>query len=103
MATALFEPRESRLNKYFFPGMALLILATVFFGFARSYYLAGVFNAPLPNLLIHLHGAAFSCWILLLITQTSLVAANRVDVHRKLGLVGFGLACLMVRDRKSVV
>ena len=96
MATALFEPRESRLDKYFFPGMALLILATVFFGFARSYYLAGVFNAPLPNLLIHLHGAAFSCWILLLITQTSLVAANRVDVHRKLGLVGFGLACLMV-------
>ncbi len=96
MATAVFEPRESRLDKYFFPGMALLMLATVFLGFARSYFLAGVFKAPLPNLLIHLHGAAFSSWILLLITQTSLVAANRVDVHRKLGLVGFGLASLMV-------
>ncbi len=96
MATAVFEARESRLDRYFFPGLALLMLATVFLGFARSYFLAGVFTAPLPNWLIHLHGAAFTSWILLLITQTSLVAANRVDVHRKLGLVGFGLACLMV-------
>jgi hypothetical protein len=96
MATAVFEPRESRLDRYFFPGMALLILATVFWGFARTYFLAGVFKAPLPNVLIHLHGAAFTSWTLLLIAQTSLVAANRVDVHRKLGLVGFGLACLMI-------
>ena len=96
MATAVFEPRESRLDRYFFPGFALLMLATVFLGFARSYFLAGMFKAPLPNWLIHLHGAAFTSWILLLITQTSLVAANRVDVHRKLGLVGFGLVCLMV-------
>lgn len=96
MATAVCESRESRLDKYFFPGMALLMLATVFVGFARSYFLAGVFAAPLPNWLIHAHGAAFSSWILLLIAQTSLVAANRVDVHRKLGLVGFSLACVMV-------
>ncbi len=96
MATAVFEPRESRLDRYFFPGLALLMLATVFWGFARSYFLAGVFKAPLPNWLIHLHGAAFTSWILLLIAQTTLVAANRVDVHRKLGLAGFGLACLMV-------
>jgi hypothetical protein len=54
-----------------------------------------VFKAPLPNLLVHIHGA-FSCWILLLIVQTSLVAAGRVDLHRRLGLLGFALACLMV-------
>jgi hypothetical protein len=76
--------------------MALLILATVFVGFARTYFLAGVFRAPLPNLLIHIHGAVFSSWILLLIVQTALVSAGRVDIHRRLGLVGFGLACLMV-------
>jgi len=76
--------------------MALLILTTVFIGFARSYFLAGVFRAPLPGAIIHIHGAAFSCWILLLIAQVSLVTAGRVDIHRKLGLAGFGLACLMV-------
>ena len=76
--------------------MALLILATVFVGFARTYYLAGVFRAPLPSLIVHIHGAAFSCWVLLLVTQTSLVSAGRVDLHRRLGIAGFLLACLMV-------
>jgi hypothetical protein len=85
-----------RYEHLFFSGMAILILATVFLGFARTYFLAGVFHAPLPNLLIHIHGAAFTSWILMLVAQTSLVSAGRVDVHRRLGLVGFGLACLMV-------
>jgi FtsH-binding integral membrane protein len=85
-----------RFDHLFFSSMALLILATVFFGFARTYYLAGVFSAPLPALIIHLHGAAFSCWILLLVAQTSLVSAGRTDIHRRLGIAGFFLACLMV-------
>jgi FtsH-binding integral membrane protein len=85
-----------RYDHIFFLTMALLILATVFMGFARTYYLAGVFHAPLPSLIIHLHGAAFSCWILLLVTQTSLVSGGRVDIHRRLGIAGFFLGCLMV-------
>jgi hypothetical protein len=85
-----------RFDHLFFSTMALLMLTTVFVGFARTYYLAGVFHAPLPSLIIHLHGAAFSCWILLLITQVSLVSAGRVDIHRRLGIAGFLLACLMV-------
>lgn len=87
---------DRRSDNLFFSGMAVIILASVFMGFARTYYLAGLFKAPLPNLLVHFHGTVFSCWILLLIAQTSLVAAGRVDVHRRLGLLGFGLACLMV-------
>src|SRR3989475_3346443 len=103
MATAVLARSDTeRLGKgrhfdnFFFSAMALLILATVFVGFARTYYLAGVFQAPLPSLIVHLHGAAFSCWILLLVTQTSLVSAGRVDIHRRLGIAGFLLACLMV-------
>ena len=72
------------------------MLVSVFIGFARSYFLAGVLRAPLPNLLIHIHGAAFTAWILLLVTQTSLVAAGRTDIHRRLGIAGFLLGCLMV-------
>jgi hypothetical protein len=96
MATDAIRHSNPRLDKLFFPGVAALILATVFLGFARTYYLAGVFRAPLPNLLVHIHGAVFSLWILLLITQTSLIAGGRVDIHRRVGLFGFGLACLMV-------
>jgi hypothetical protein len=42
-----------------------------------------------------IHGAVFFCWILLLITQTALVTAGRVDIHRRLGIAGF-VACAMV-------
>jgi len=94
--TAEISRPARQYDNYFFSGMALLILATVFVGFARTYFLAGVFRAPLPSLIIHLHGAVFSSWILLLIAQTALVTAGRVDIHRRLGLAGFGLACLMV-------
>jgi hypothetical protein len=106
MATVVARPSSSprllidvpgcRYDHLFFSAMALMMLGTVFVGFAQSYYLAGVFGAPLPSLIIHLHGAAFSCWILLLVTQTSLVAAGRVTIHRRLGIVGFVLACFMV-------
>ena len=76
--------------------MAIVSLVVIFTGFARTYYLAGIFKAPLPNLLVHIHGAVFSLWILLFITQISLVTVCRVNLHRRLGMFGFGLACLMV-------
>jgi FtsH-binding integral membrane protein len=85
-----------RFDHLFFSSMAVLTLATVFLGFAHTYYLAGVFRAPLPGPIIHLHGAAFTCWILLLVTQTSLVSAGRVAIHRRLGIAGFLLAILMI-------
>ena len=72
------------------------MLLCVAVGFGPTYYLAGVFNAPLPSRIIHVHGALFSCWMLILIAQNSLALAGRVDIHKKLGLFGFGLACLMV-------
>ncbi len=89
-------PPGRRYDHIFFSGMAVLIQASVFLGFAHSYYLAGVFQAPLPSRIIHIHGAVFSMWVILLITQTSLVAAGRVDIHRRLGIAGFLLACLMI-------
>ncbi|HLK03919.1 MAG TPA: hypothetical protein VKT53_05720 [Candidatus Acidoferrum sp.] len=87
---------DLRYEHLFFSGMSILMLLTAFFGFARSYYLAGIFRAPLPSLIIHIHGAAFTCWILLLVAQTSLVAAGRTDIHRKLGIAGFLLGCAML-------
>ena len=85
-----------RYENRFFASMAAVSLFVIFIGFARTYYLAGVFKAPLPNLLVHIHGAVFSLWMLLFITQISLVAVHRVDLHRRLGMFGFRLACLMV-------
>jgi hypothetical protein len=47
-------PPGRRYDHVFFSGMAVLILASVFLGFAHSYYLAGVFHAPLPSRIIHI-------------------------------------------------
>jgi hypothetical protein len=86
----------ARFDHLFFPGIAWLMLVIVFVGFAPSYYLAGVLQALLPSPAIHVHAAVFSCWILLLIAQTSLIAAGRVDVHRQLGIAGLILASSML-------
>jgi hypothetical protein len=76
--------------------MIVVLWATVLFGFARTYFLAGMVRAPLPNRLIHIHGAAFTLWMVLLLVQTGLITIRKVQWHRTLGLVGFGLAVVMV-------
>jgi hypothetical protein len=97
MPTASARPRlHLGYDNLFFSGMAAVALIAVLVGFARTYFLAGLFRAPLPNLLVHIHGAAFTLWIILFITQISLVTARRVDVHRRLGLLGFVLATVMI-------
>ena len=85
-----------RHDHLFFSTMALLLLVSVFIGFAHTYYLAGMFRAHLPSFIIHVHGAAYSIWILLFVTQTALVSAKRVDLHRRLGMLAFAWACLMI-------
>lgn len=76
--------------------MAVLLTVTVVVGFAKTYFLAGVFRAKLPAPLIHIHGAVFTSWFLLLLAQSALASAHRVDLHRKLGICGLAVACLML-------
>jgi hypothetical protein len=85
-----------RADDLFFSTMAAVALAVVLVGFARTYFLAGLFWATLPNLLVHIHAVVFTSWIALLITQVSLVTAQRVDLHRRLGQFGLALAGLMI-------
>jgi hypothetical protein len=99
MATALASPRPSRklrADDWFFWGMAAVSLVAVLVGFARTYFLAGMFRAPLPNLLVHIHAAAFTLWIVLFVSQIGLVSARRIALHRRIGVVGFGLAVVMI-------
>lgn len=50
MATGVIRQGDYRYeNLVFFSGIAAVILAYVFVGFARSYYLAGLFKARLPS------------------------------------------------------
>lgn len=96
MSTTATHSVQKHADDYFFSAMVLLILGIVLIGFAHSYYLAGVFHAKLPTPLVHIHGALFSGWILLLIAQVTLVSIGRVRWHRRLGVIGMILAGLMV-------
>src|SRR5882757_6372112 len=73
--------------------MPLIVLA----GFARTYYLKGLFgNPPLPGLLVHIHGFVMTSWVVLFIAQVSLVARHRTRTHQRLGVLGGMLAGLIV-------
>jgi hypothetical protein len=68
----------------------------VFAGFARTYYLKDLFGKPPLPPLLHLHGALFTSWLVLLFSQVTLVAARRTEIHRRLGAAGGVLAALMI-------
>jgi hypothetical protein len=96
MATTVALPRKLRADDVFFPAMGLLILSIVVLGFAQTYFFAGMLRAKLPNTLVHIHGALFVSWIVLLTIQPSLVAIGRVTWHKTLGIFGVILPPLMV-------
>ena len=88
--------RKLRADDLYFGAMMLVIVGTVFLGFARTYYLAPIYHSHVRNLLIGVHGAVFSAWIVLLVVQTTLVARRNIALHRRLGIFGAGLAVAMV-------
>ena len=86
---------KRRPDRRFYTVMAAAIIATVFAGFAPTFYLRGMFETkPLAPLLI-IHGILFTSWILLFLVQVRLVAAKRTDIHRKLGIAASLLAAVM--------
>lgn len=90
------KPGARAKEHWFFGAMSVLIALVVLIGFARTYFLAGYFNAkPLAAPIVHVHAAVFTAWILLLLTQTSLAASGNLAIHRRLGLIGMGLAPLV--------
>ena len=97
---AIPAPLAARASaeRRFFLAMALAILAVVFVGFARSFFLRPLFpDWPSPSeSIFYVHGAAFTAWIVLLVAQASLVAGGRTDLHRAIGPFGAALAGVMV-------
>ena len=85
-----------RSDDAFFVSMAVVAAIAILVGFAHTYFLAGMMLAPLPSLLVHIHAVVFLSWIALFATQISLVATRHVNLHRRMGVFGFGLAGLMV-------
>jgi hypothetical protein len=87
--------RQWRTQRAFFSGLSLLMVAAVFVGFSRSYYLKSVYGTPALPGLFHVHGLLFTSWMVMLVVQTALIASRRTAVHRRLGVAGGVLALAM--------
>ena len=87
---------KSFFSRYFYFCMSLVMATLVVSGFSRTVN-AGLFHASPPRpLLLWMHGAAFSSWVVFFILQSALVRVRKVSVHRFLGWFGAGLASIMV-------
>ena len=90
------KPLKTFLGRYFYLCMSLVMAGLVVWGFSHTVN-ANLFHANPPRpLLLWVHGAAFSTWLVFFIVQSALVRARKVSVHRFLGWFGAGLATVMV-------
>ena len=89
-------PRAARPDRPLFVVGLILVLAIVFAGFARTFYLKGWFGTPALSNLLLAHGLVMSTWIAVLVVQTALVEFGRTDLHRRLGIAGVGIAILLI-------
>ena len=85
----------SQRDRRFFTGMGIVIAVIIVAGFAPTYFFRPLTAKPSLAPLLHLHGIVFTAWVALFVTQTSLVAARRTAVHRRLGLTALVLVPAM--------
>lgn len=90
------RPLETFLRTYFYLCMSLLMAVIVVWGFSRTVDSNLLHANPPRPLLLWMHAAAFSTWVVFFIVQSALVRLRRVSVHRFLGWIGAVLAAAMV-------
>jgi hypothetical protein len=83
---------RSTFRPSFFLWMTVVMALFIFSGFALTYWMpmAGGSLAPLPPV-VHLHGAFFFSWMVLLVVQAGLVSTKNVRAHMSLGTFGIAL------------
>jgi hypothetical protein len=94
-ATVIEKARMGR--RLFFVVMASAVIATVFVGFAPTFYLRGSFPQDRPmSFLLHVHGIVFSAWVTVFLVQTLLMARGSRGLHQRLGWIAVAIAAMMV-------
>lgn len=79
----------------YFLAMMLVLAGLVVAGFGPGFYFLDADRSVLSPAL-QIHGVIFSLWMLLLITQASLIPAGRYGLHKVMGLLSLPLAATMI-------
>ena len=73
----------------FYLAMIVVSAVLIFAGFAPSFYLKSVINAPPPlTLLTITHGVVYTGWMIVVIAQASFIAMKKPAPHRQIGVLG---------------
>lgn len=79
------------IKRYYFPVASFLLLALTVAAFSDNLFTdTGQSSNSDPKFIIH--GMLCGAWMILLFTQSCLVSADNVRLHRKLGAVGIAIA-----------
>lgn len=99
MSTSAMSQAPARSESRFFLIMSIVACAILFLGFAPSFYLKPVIQAPPPlSMLSFAHGVVGTLWMALFITQAAFISTGRTALHRQLGMMGallFGLMAML--------
>jgi hypothetical protein len=81
----------------FFFWMTVVMSVFVFGGFGLTYW-RPMFTNTLPSLppVIHVHGLAYTFWMVLLMTQAYLINVRSIALHRTLGTFGIAMAGVLL-------
>jgi MFS family permease len=77
-----------RRSHQFYIGLTLFLMATVVIGFWPSYFGTLLGGGVARPFVMHVHGAIFTGWMLLLFLQVGLASSGRVRAHRRVGTFG---------------
>src|SRR6202521_3990430 len=84
------------LDRYFYFFMSLLIAAIIVYGFHFTVDKNLFHPAPPRPLLLYVHAAVFSFWVVFFILQSSLVRTGNIRVHRLMGWFGLALGVSII-------
>jgi hypothetical protein len=93
-------PRAGLIDRWIYVFTAAIFIVVTLTGFIPDsmHMLADVRSGARPPLpwVLHLHAVLMGSFLLLLLTQTVLMATGRPARHRQLGMVAFGVAAMLV-------
>ena len=93
--TESLRSAKTFIERWYFTGIATVMIATSIAGFAPAIVDPSRRHAPV-TLLAAAHGIFMLAWLLLFLIQSLLVATGRVGWHRRLGLTSVVLLALIV-------
>jgi hypothetical protein len=83
------------VGRWYYPGMAVAMIAVVIASFSPSIVDPSRRLAPMTPL-VAAHGIFFFLWLILFLFQTTLIATRHVSLHQRMGIVAVALLCVLV-------